>query len=145
MKQKPQKPEEPLINKKNWKSIFTYALALTVSVFAIFLFCHNYKRYDDDLCNNIAFFSLAFAQLLHPLNLASSKESFFKNEITGNPHLWIAVAFCTALILGVYFIYPFNSILSLQQLTGEMWLLIIIGSSFHLVIIQFLKRLNFVE
>ncbi len=145
MKQKPRNPSEPIINNRKWISIFVYALSLSLSVLSVFWFAHYQLNYSPQLCNNIAFFSLAFAQLLHPFNLVSVKESFFKNEITHNLYVWLAIAFCVFLILIVYFVSPFNQILSLQPLQSKSWLLIAIGSVLHLFLIQFFKRLKLVD
>jgi Ca2+-transporting ATPase len=144
MKRKPRSPREPMINRKNWLSIFAYSFFITVSVYGVFLYSHFSQHLSAEISNNIAFFSLAFAQLLHPLNLASRKVSFFRNEITRNPHLWAAVAFCALLILLVYFVRPLNTVLSLQNLPLEAWMLIGAGSTLHLFMIQIAKRVGLV-
>ncbi|HEX5169180.1 MAG TPA: cation-transporting P-type ATPase, partial [Cyclobacteriaceae bacterium] len=144
MKRKPRKPDEAMITRKNWISVFTYSFFITLSVFGVFLYSHLVLKMPPQVSNNIAFFSLAFSQLLHPLNLASRKVSFLVNEITRNAYLWGAVIFCTLLIMLAYFIYPLNEVLSIEKLTSSAWGLITIGSVSHLILIQVAKRMNII-
>lgn len=140
----PRNPTEPLLNKKNWKSIIIYAIVLTVSVLGVFLYGLFYENYSNAVCNNIAFLTLALAQLLHPLNLIRAKDKFFKNDIINNPHLWAAVVLCIAIITAVFYIPYTNEILALQVLNMEIWILIAIGSIAPVLIIQFLKQIKLI-
>jgi len=144
MKRKPRDPQEPMITRKYWLAILTYSFMITLSVYGVFLYSHFALQFTPEISNNIAFFSLAFAQLVHPFNLASGNASFFKNEITRNKHLWFAILFCVGLILTVYFLPPFNSALSLYYLPPSAWMLILIGSTLHIFLIQVLKRLGII-
>ena len=145
MKQKPRDSAEPILDAKKWISIIVYAVAITISVLSVFVYGIYVCDYSSQVCNNIAFFSLAFAQLFHPLNLSPVKESFFKNEITRNVYLWMAIAFCIATLFLVYFISPLNSVLSITKLDDGPRLLIFIGSTFHIIILQLLKRTKIIE
>lgn len=145
MKKKPRNPDEPLINKQNWTSIAAYSLLLSLSVFASFFYAYRYLDYSPAMCNSIAFLSLAFAQLLHPLNLASAKESFFRNEITTNRYLLAAIVLCTMIIMAAYVVQPLKEVLSIQTLDGTAWGLVAAGSLLHLVLIQLVKRTNVVK
>lgn len=145
MKRRPRSPDEPMITKKDWSSIFVYSFFITAGVFSVFVYSHVFLKHSVVVSNNIAFFSLAFSQLFHPLNLASAKVSFFRNEITDNPHLWAAVTLCVVLIFMAYLIEPFNVIFSLQPLSVGAWILIGVGSTFHLVLIQLVKRMGVIQ
>jgi Ca2+-transporting ATPase len=145
MKQMPRNPSEPIISKRKWLTICVYAFAISLSVLSVFIFAHYKMNYSSQICNNIAFFSLAFAQLLHPFNLVSVKESFFKNEVTQNKFVWFAIVFCIIILFLGYFVFPFNQILSLQPLNMYAWLLIFVGSILHLFLIQVLKRINIID
>jgi Ca2+-transporting ATPase len=136
----PRNPNDSIINRKNWISIFIYSMAITFSVLTVFVYGHLYKGYSASLSNNIAFFSLAFTQLLHPLNLIPSSENFFRNDIMRNPHLWIAVVFCITIIITSYFLPYTREVLNIQVLGSEECVLIFAGSIMPLIIIQILKR-----
>lgn len=145
MKRKPRKPDEPLISSRNWITITTYSLLLSASVLTGFIYANTYAGYSPDVCNTIGFFSLAFAQLLHPLNLVSVKESFFVNEITRNRYLQGAVILCALLILLAYSIEPLSEVLSIQKLDYKAWVIVGVGSMLHLLFIQILKRSHLIR
>ncbi len=144
MKNAPRDPKEPILNAKNWVSIGAYAVVITISVTGVFLYGIFYGGFDPVACNNMAFFTLAFAQLLHPINLIETRDRFFNNEIIKNPHLWSAVIFCSVILIGVYFVHPFNELLMLDTLTSDQWQLIAIGSLAPLVIVRILKVLKII-
>jgi Ca2+-transporting ATPase len=145
MKHKPRNPGEPLLLRKEWISIFVYSGSITASVLSVFFYCCYYRGFSPEISNNVAFLSLAIAQLVHLLNLSTAKESFFRNEITRNPYIWLAVGLCISILMLVYFVPPLNSILSIQALSFESWMLIFIGSSLQVLIIQLLKRTGCIE
>ena len=81
MKYKPRRTGEPNINSNSWLSIIVYSIVITVCVLSVFVYAHYWRQYTSEVCNNIAFFSLAFAQLLHPFNVTSIKEFFLIMEL----------------------------------------------------------------
>ncbi len=145
MKIPPRNPKEPILNRGNWISISMYAVVLTLSVMGVFLYGAFHLNFDSAICNNLAFFTLAFAQLLHPINLIEIKDNFFNNEIIENPHLWSAVLFCSIILIGVYYTHPLNELLSLNKLTLHQWQLIGIGSIAPIIIIRLIKLLKIIR
>jgi Ca2+-transporting ATPase len=141
----PHDPKEALINKRNWASIIVYALVLTMSVLSVFFYSLFYKGYSGEICNSISFFTLAFAQLLHPISLIGAKENLIKNDIVRNPHLWAAVVFCIAIILAVFLIPYTREILNLQALGFEAWVSVAIGSVAPVFIIRVLKMVRVID
>jgi Ca2+-transporting ATPase len=135
----PRKPMEPILNRANWYSITAYTACITISVLFVFLFALFYSGYDEVICNNIAFFTLALAQLLHPLNLIELKDKYFDNEIIKNPHLWSAVLFCIVLLLGAYQVDRVSQILNLVSLSIDHLYLILGGSLLPLLLIRLAK------
>jgi Ca2+-transporting ATPase len=89
--------------------------------------------------NNIAFFSLAFAQFLHVFNMRGAKEPVFDNQVTRNKYVWLAVIFCIAVLLGAYFIPVLAEVLSFQSLDLREWLLIVIAGVLPSLVIQSIK------
>jgi len=88
------------------------------------------------LCNNVAFFSLAFAQLWHVFDMREPVENMFNNQITRNKYVCWALIFCIAAIIASYFIPQINSVFSYQELDLKIWVLIGITSLLPLVTIQ---------
>ncbi len=140
MKIPPRNPQEPIITKRDWFTINTYALLLALPIMLASWYCSYYLNYDAQICNNITFFSLALSQLWHVLNLSSIKISFFNNEITRNKFTWAAMILCLAIMAVFYFITPLNKTLELQMLSINTWLIIAATSIAPVFLIQLFKR-----
>ena len=99
----------------------------------------------QEIANTVAFFTLAFSQLLHPFNLIEAKSSLLKNKITQNPHLWAAILFCVLLLVLAYSIPLFHELLTLKWILISHWILIIGGAVFPVLVIRLLKILRLVK
>jgi Ca2+-transporting ATPase len=95
--------------------------------------------------NNIAFYTLAFAQLVHPINLIKRSDHLLKNEIVQNRYLWFAILFCTLLMVGIYWIQPVKSALNLDPFHVDGILIIAIASILPILIIRILKEIGFIN
>ena len=141
MKIPPRNPKEAILLNKEWFTIIIYAVLLALPIIAVSWYCSYYLKFDAKTCNNITFFSLALAQLWHILNLTSNKVSFIDNEITKNKYIWFALLLCLALLAVFYSFKPLNTIIGLQLLPLNTWLIIVITSFAPVVFIQLFKRL----
>ncbi|CAM4253889.1 cation-translocating P-type ATPase [Gillisia limnaea] len=139
MKKPPKDPDEPILTKKNWIQIVLYGVILTICITGAYLFAHFVWDQPKEITNNVAFFSLAIAQLLHVFNMRETEENIFNNQVTRNKYIWMALAFCFTVLIAAYFIPGISGILSFQQLELRIWGLIIITSLLPLIIIQLIK------
>lgn len=139
MKKPPKDPREPLITKKNWIQVALYAVILTICITGAYLYSYFVWEQPEEINNNIAFFSLAFAQLLHVFNMREATENLFNNQVTRNKYIWYALAFCFAVLLAAYHIPAISEVLSFQELEMRIWGLIVITSILPLIIIQLIK------
>jgi Ca2+-transporting ATPase len=121
MKQPPKDPEEPILDRSSWRRIVVYGAVLSLFVFAAFHFVRWQWDAEFALANNVAFFTLAFAQLFHVLDMRDNDEPIFNNQVTRNKYVWMALAFCTAAILAAYFIPGLSSLLSLPAMPLAYW------------------------
>jgi Ca2+-transporting ATPase len=87
---------------------------MAACVIAASLLSYMLLDLPPEQCNVIAFFSLAFSQLLHVVN----------NQITRNRCIWIALALCSAELFAAYLIPGTRSVLSFQNPGKAGWLLI---------------------
>lgn len=142
MKQSPKDPEEPVITRKNWLQIGLYGVILTICITGAYMVAHFAWDQPEEITNNVAFFSLAFAQLLHVFNMREGHESMFRNQVTRNKFIWMALALCFSALLAAYFIPGLAEILSFQVLELRIWGLIVIASISPLIIIQGIKMFN---
>ena len=142
MKKSPKDPAEPILSIGNWGQIALYGAILTVCVAGAYFFAHFAWKESEEITNNVAFFSMAFAQLLHVFNMRDANENLFKNQVTRNKYIWMALAFCISLLLAAYLIPAVAEVLSFQELETRLWILILITSILPLVIIQSIKLIT---
>jgi len=143
--EEPRTINEPILTNTHWKSLVVYALILTFSVLGVYFYASKSLGFEEMKTNNLAFFTLAFAQLLHPFNLIKRGENIFKNGIVRNLHLWGAIVLCTILLLAASSVSPFDSLLNLAFPTIEMWILIAIGSFMPVPLIHLFKFLKIIK
>jgi len=141
MQNPPKKPDEPILAKKNWLQIGLYGLILMLSIAGAYYYAHYALQASVEVKNNIAFFSLAIAQLLHVFNMRDSSEPVFVNQVTRNKYVWMALGLCFVSLFGAYSIPDIAEVLSFQRLELHVWGLIAITSLLPIIVIQFLKFL----
>jgi Ca2+-transporting ATPase len=134
-----QRPEDPILDRRNWRSILIYSVVMTAIILTVYYFAYQVLSYDYQHTNSIAFFTLALSQLTHPFNLAGRNEKFFNNAVFNNRYLWGAIILCIvllALAVGIPFL---RDLLELSVPTGLDWLLIVGASLMPLPIIRLIK------
>ena len=62
----------------------------------------------------VSFLTLAFAQLWHVFNMRDPDSGLVHNEVTANPYVWAALAFCTLLLLGAVYLPGISTVLDLS-------------------------------
>ena len=136
----PKDPEEPIITKKGWLVMGLYGLIIAASASGAYLYA--FYAWDADLkfCNNVAFFALSFAQLFNVFNMREHDENFFKNQVTVNKYVWMALALCLGALLAAYFIPGLRDILSIQEMGWDFWLLCIVAAVISFGLVQGLKQ-----
>lgn len=142
MKKPPKDPDEPILTKKNWKQIASYGVILTICISGAYFFAHYVWEQSEEVTNNVAFFSLAFAQLLHVFNMREADENILNNQVTRNKYIWMALALCFSVLVAAYFIPQIANVLSFQELELRIWGLIVITSVLPLIIIQIIKLIK---
>ncbi len=139
MEEPPKEPKAPVISSKNWMAIVIYSVAITLSVIVALTFCKQTINASHQLLNNVAFVTLAFAQLFHVFNMASFHSKLILNEITKNKFVWFAIVVCTGLMILVYALPQTRLVLGLVELPMEAWIASIIASLIPLLVVQLFK------
>ena len=142
MEHDPKDPDEPIINRNNWMVIGLHGLVLTIFIVASYFFASSYWGLSAEVCNNVAFLSLAFAQLWHVFDMREADEPIFNNQVTRNKYVWWAVLLCVIAIISSYFIPQINDVLSYQSLDLNVWILIAVTSILPVLTIQTLKEIT---
>ena len=141
MELQPKDPKNDIISNRKWIDIVLYAILITLSVAAAVIYCQKNISTDDKVLNNMAFITLAFAQLFHVFNMSSPHAKLFLNDITKNLFVWLAVLICAGLMVLVYVVPYINSVLGLTDLTLDVWAVCIVASLLPLLLGQIYKRI----
>jgi P-type Ca2+ transporter type 2C len=139
MKKPPIDAKKAIVDKKDWIKIGIYALIITFSVASAVIYCQEFITPDDKIANNVAFITLAFAQLFHVFNMSAFDSKVFINDITKNKYVWLAVVICTGFMVLVFVSPKMRLVLDLDILPTKIWMLAILASLFPLVLIQLYK------
>ncbi len=124
MKRPPKDPSEPILNRRSWITTCYYGVVIAVYVIGAYLISFFVLELSADQCNDIAFFSLAFTQLLHVFNMRDPEEPLINNQITRNRYIWMALALCISILVASYFIPGIKDVLSFQGPGKIGWLII---------------------
>jgi Ca2+-transporting ATPase len=133
-------PDDPILSRSNWISIFMYSAVMTATILAGYYYSVHYLADSYEEANTIAFFSLALAQLIHPFNLTSAGDSFFRNPIFRNSFLWIAIVLCLILLAVALFVPFLQDVLNLAMPKPRSWLIIMLASIAPMFIIRIIKK-----
>jgi Ca2+-transporting ATPase len=139
MNRPPRDPKLLIVTNRNWFTISLYAAAMTSAVLVAVFYCRQNYTDHPAITNNVAFLTLAFAQLFHVFNMSSAGSGMLVNDITRNKFVWIALLICALLLGFVYMIPSLRLVLGLQLLSIEMWLLSVAAGFIPLVIFQTYK------
>ncbi|WP_273277491.1 cation-translocating P-type ATPase [Maribacter polysiphoniae] len=141
MDQPPKNPKAPIINRIQWYAIIIYGFSICASVMGMVAYAHFVLRLEPIIINNLAFYTLVLAQLLNVFNMPKSHGSFFVNEVTRNPWVWGAILLSIAITGLAYLIAPIAEALSLKNLSGETFTIVLVFALGSLLLAQLLKRL----
>ena len=139
MDRPPRDPKNLIVSNKDWVAIGLYALCITFACMAAVIYCKEFLLVDDKTANNIAFVTLAFAQLFHVFNMASAQSKLWVNEITKNKFIWLAIIICAALLLMVFVVPQMRRVLGLNMLSANVWMISITASLIPLFVVQLYK------
>lgn len=142
MEKPPRDPKKDIVSKSNWVMIGMYSLAMTIAVIIAVMYCKMTMNADDTTANNVAFITLAFAQLFHVFNMASAHSKILVNDITKNKFVWLAIVICTGLMVLVCAIPQMRLVLGLQVLPTNIWLVVLLASLLPLVMVQLYKMIT---
>jgi P-type Ca2+ transporter type 2C len=141
MDRPPRAFKEEIVSNKEWISIGLYSFIITLSVISAMIYCQEFITPDDAIANNVAFMTLAFAQLFHVFNMSSPHSKLFVNEITKNRFVWYAIIICTGLMIFVFVVPQMRLVLGLKSLPADVWIASIVASFVPLILVQIYKAI----
>lgn len=138
MHQPPRDPKTPIMDGRDWRMLVFYALAMTASVLGAYWLGTQRLGLTQQEGNNLTFYALSFAQLMHVFNLRSG-HSFFVNEITRNRYIWFALLLCLFILVLTYYVPFLAQVLSIDSIPStELWLIAAAGIA-PVVLVQIVK------
>ncbi len=135
----PRDPSKDIIDKRNWLTITLYAVIITLSVMAAVFYCKLYITQDNQTSSNVAFITLAFAQLFHVFNMSSLQSGLLNNEITRNKFVWFAFIICAGCMALVFAVPQIRLVLNLAVLSQQVWVVSLLAALLPLLLIQLYK------
>jgi P-type Ca2+ transporter type 2C len=145
MKMPPRDSKEDIVTNKDWVEIGAFSAIITLSVILAVIYCREFITPDHKILNNVAFVTLAFAQLFHVFNMSSPRSKSLVNEITKNHFIWYAIIICTGLMVFVYVVPQMRIVLGLSILPLNVWAVSIGASLIPLILIQIYKALSLLK
>lgn len=139
MQRPPRGANLPIVSNKGWITISVYALVMTIATVGALLYCRAFVSADPKVLNNVAFITLAFAQLFHVFNMSSPNSNLLMNDVTKNKFVWFALLICAVLMVLVYEIPQMRLVLGLEVLAVKVWMMSIVAALIPLVLVQFYK------
>jgi Ca2+-transporting ATPase len=134
LRRPPRDPRESLLGTPQWLFIAGYGTLLTASTLAALIVGRYGLELEGDALVTVSFLTLAFAQLWHVFNTRGQRSPVFRNAVTRNPYVWIAVALCTAILLLALYVQPLAAVLRLVSPDLAGWTLIVGASTAPLLV-----------
>ncbi len=133
LKQRPRPNTESILERTHWQFIFFYGGIITISVLAIFYLSLSRFQVSPEKANTLAFLTLGISQLFLVFNLRKRGSSVYRNDVTQNPFVWIALALCL-MIFGLSVQWSWlQETLGMTALTGLEWAAVLLFSLLPLV------------
>ena len=137
----PRDPKEPILGRADWLLIVLHGVALTVATFGALALAHLWLGLDEREAVTVTFLTLAFAQLWQVFNMRHKTSDLLRNEITCNPWIWGALAFCAGLMVTAAYVPSLSDVLHVVAPDSRMWTIILTMSLAPLLVGPFLKSL----
>ncbi len=136
MRQPPRSPQEPVLDRARWMAVIVYAGLITVAVLGAFLIARQVLGLPDEAAVTVSFVSLGLAQLWHVFDMREVSSGIFRNEITLNAFVWIALTLSISLIIATLYVPPLAAALGTVPLGLPGWLLVVAASLLPVVMGQ---------
>ncbi|RRQ21000.1 cation-translocating P-type ATPase [Thiohalobacter thiocyanaticus] len=128
MRRPPRDPREPILTSGHWWAIAGFGLLMAVALLTVFAYALQVLELDVEQAVTLAFLTYGFARLWHSFNMRSLDMGVFRNDITGNPWVWCAIALCGLLLVGALYTPRVAEVLRVAPPAPGHWP-VILGSS----------------
>jgi Ca2+-transporting ATPase len=143
MRQPPRDPREPMLTRRHWLAIVGDGAVLTVAVLGAFGLALAWLDLGPARAVTVSFLTLAFAQLVHVLNMRDPGSGLVLNEVTRNPFIWGALLLCTGLLFAVVYLPGPAGVLGLEPPGAAGWVLVLAFSPLPVLVGPLLRAALF--
>ncbi|MBT8400628.1 MAG: cation transporting ATPase C-terminal domain-containing protein, partial [Rhodothermia bacterium] len=133
LKEPPRASDTPVLRRREWTTIALLGALMTVSVLASLFVAMNSLGYPIEKAITVSFLTLVFSQLANVFNMRGKRSGVFRNEVTSNRYVWLAIAFCAAITVFALEVPAIASAMSLSDPGTAGWLTVAVGSVFTLL------------
>jgi P-type Ca2+ transporter type 2C len=128
MRRPPRDPREPILGAESWIAIGVYGGLITAATLGAFSLALTVLGLSHDGALTVSFLTLALAQLWHVFNMRAPDAGPLRNEVTRNPYVWAALAFCAVLVGAAVHVPGLSRVLGMAPPSLSGWALVA-GSS----------------
>ncbi len=121
MRRPPRMPDQPILGRRQWLAVALYGTTITVATLGTLVAARVWLGLPDAEATTLSFLTLALAQLWHVFNMRGAASGLWRNEITGNPYVWAALAACIALIAAAIHVPILAEVLQLVPPSPAGW------------------------
>ena len=127
MRRPPRPAREPILARPHWLTIAAHGCLVTAAVLSA-LAAALFLGMTEEQAVTVSFLTLATAQLWHVFDMRGEGSSPLRNDVTRNPWIWGALALCAGLIATAVCVPGLASVLELQPIGSQGWLLVLVFS-----------------
>jgi Ca2+-transporting ATPase len=139
MNKPPRPATERVLMTRHWVLLVLYGILLSLTVLGAMGAAITFLGVGREEAVTVSFLTLALAQLWHVFNLRDDSSRWLRNEISGNPWIWVALPLCLALVGAAVYLPPLANVLSLVPPDAAGWALVVGASLAPLLIAPMLR------
>jgi Ca2+-transporting ATPase len=117
-----------LLGRPQWLLVAGFGALLTAATLSALIIGSHALGLEGEALVSVSFLTLAFAQLFHVFNMRALGSPVLRNAVTRNPYVWLAVAFCTAILLLAVYVPPLAAALHIVPPDRDGWTLVLAAS-----------------
>lgn len=140
MSKPPRPAAERILMREHWLLIALYGSLISASVLGAMAVAVFLLGFSAESAVTVSFLTLALGQMWHVFNMRDDTARWFRNEITGNVWIWMALLLCLILLGAAVYQPTLASVLSLSDPGSAGWLLIFVSSCIPIALGPPLKR-----
>lgn len=139
MNRPPRPATERMLMSRHWVLIGLYGALLSLTVLGAMAAAVAFLDAGREEAVTVSFLTLALAQLWHVFNMRDDSGRWLRNEISGNPWIWVALPLCLVLVGAAVYLPPLADVLSLEPPGGAGWALVMGASLVPLFLAPLLR------